>query len=160
MPLSQQPPLYQGFQHLYHGQMKLKGFERHLPIDLIRFVPLLLCSFLISQESSSSLKHVTLYDKNTTQVLLTIKTLYELKELEHRKLGWKALILKYDLGKSLEKKCDIKWLTLKKFLTTYFKRWKMHVIWSKSFLCPWTWKWFPLIMNGILEMSWFVHIFL
>ena len=26
-----------------------------------------------------------------------------LKELEHRKLGWKVLILKYDLGKSLSK---------------------------------------------------------
>ena len=26
---------------------------------------------------------------------------YVLKELEHRKLGWKVLILKYDLGKSL-----------------------------------------------------------
>jgi len=26
-----------------------------------------------------------------------------LKELEHRKLGWKVLILKYDLGKSLNK---------------------------------------------------------
>ena len=25
----------------------------------------------------------------------------QLKELEHRKLGWKVLILKYDLGKSL-----------------------------------------------------------
>jgi len=27
--------------------------------------------------------------------------LFDLKELEHRKLGWKVLILKYDLGKSL-----------------------------------------------------------
>jgi len=26
-----------------------------------------------------------------------------LKELEHRKLGWKVLILKFDLGKSLSK---------------------------------------------------------
>jgi len=26
-----------------------------------------------------------------------------LKELEHRKLGWKVLILKYDLGKGLSK---------------------------------------------------------
>jgi len=26
-----------------------------------------------------------------------------LKELEHSKLGWKVLILKYDLGKSLSK---------------------------------------------------------
>jgi len=28
---------------------------------------------------------------------------YRLKELEHRKLGSKVLILKYDLGKSLSK---------------------------------------------------------
>jgi len=28
------------------------------------------------------------------------------------------------------------------FLTIYFKRWKMLVIWGKSFLCPWTRKWF------------------
>ena len=28
---------------------------------------------------------------------------YRLKELEHRQLGWKVLILKYDLGKSLSK---------------------------------------------------------
>ena len=28
----------------------------------------------------------------------------------------------------LAKKCDVKWLTLKQILTTYFKRWKMHVI--------------------------------
>ena len=32
-------------------------------------------------------------------LLLTIM----LKELEHRKLGWKVLILKYDLRKSLSK---------------------------------------------------------
>jgi len=36
----------------------------------------------------------------------------------------------------------------------------MHVIWGKSFLCPSTRTWSPLIMNGILEMSCFVHIFL
>ena len=29
--------------------------------------------------------------------------LSDLKELEHRKLGWKVFILKYDLGKSLSK---------------------------------------------------------
>jgi len=34
----------------------------------------------------------------------------ELKELEHRKLGWKVLILKYDLGKSLSKEM---WCTCK-----------------------------------------------
>jgi len=49
-----------------------------------------------------------------------------------------SYILKYDLGKNLSKKCDVKWLTLNKILTTYLKRWKMHVIWGKSLLCPWT----------------------
>jgi len=39
---------------------------------------------------------------------------FNLNELEHRKLGWKVLILKYDLGKSLNKKCDLKWQTLNK----------------------------------------------
>jgi len=83
-----------------------------------------------------------------------------LKELEHRKMGWKVLILKYDLGKSLSKEMWCKMANTKTNFTTYFKRWKMHVIWGKSFMCPWTRKWIPLIMNGILEMSWFVHIFL
>jgi len=32
----------------------------------------------------------------------------------------------------------------KQFLTTYLKRWKMHVIWGKSFLSPSARKWFPL----------------
>ena len=40
-----------------------------------------------------------------------------LKELEHRKFGKKVLILKYDLGK----KFDVKWLTLKNFLSTNLK---------------------------------------
>ena len=83
-----------------------------------------------------------------------------IKELEHRQLDLQVRILIYELGKSLSKNCDVKWLTLKHFLTTYLKRWKMHVLWGKSFLCPWTGKWFHLIMNVILEMSWFVHIFL
>ena len=39
-----------------------------------------------------------------------------LKELEHRKLGWKVLILKYDLGKSLSKEMWCKMAdTTKKF---------------------------------------------
>jgi len=83
-----------------------------------------------------------------------------LKELEHRKLCWKVLILKYDLGKSLSKDMWCKMADTKIILTTYFQGWNVHVIWDKSFLCPWTTKWFPLILNGILEMSWFVHIFL
>jgi len=81
-----------------------------------------------------------------------------LKELEHRKLGRKVLLWKYDLGKSLSKQMWWNMADNKKLLTTYLKRWKMHVIWSKSFLCPWTKKMIPLIMNGILEMSWFVHL--
>jgi len=32
-----------------------------------------------------------------------IRNIITLKEIEHRKLGWKALILKYDIGKSLSK---------------------------------------------------------
>jgi len=83
-----------------------------------------------------------------------------LKELEHRKMGWKVFILKYDLGKSVSKEMWCKMSDTKTKLTSYFKRRKMHVIWVKSFLCPWTRKWFPLIMNGILEMSWFVLMFL
>jgi len=31
-----------------------------------------------------------------------------LKELEHRKLGWKVLIIKYDLGNSLSKEMGCK----------------------------------------------------
>ena len=42
-----------------------------------------------------------------------------LKELEHGILGWKILILKYNLDKNLAKKCDVKWLTLKNLWTTY-----------------------------------------
>jgi len=91
-------------------------------------------------------------------VITIIIFIANLKELEHRKLGWNV-ILKYDLCKSLSKDFDVKWLTLKFLLTSYLKRWKMHVIWGKSFLCPWTRKWFPLIMNNILEISWFLHIF-
>jgi len=51
----------------------------------------------------------------------------DLKELEHRKLGWKVLILKYDLGKSLSKEIWCKMADTKKMLTTYFKRWQIHV---------------------------------
>jgi len=94
-----------------------------------------------------------------TVCTLVMYTLY-LKELEHRKLGWKVLILEYDICKSLSNEMWCKMADTKNILTTYFKRWKMHVIWGKSFLCPWTRKWIPLIMNGILEMSCFVHIFL
>ena len=47
-----------------------------------------------------------------------------LKELEHRKLGWKVLILKYDLGKSLSKYMWCKTADTKINLTSYFKRWK------------------------------------
>jgi len=85
--------------------------------------------------------------------------MHSLKELEHKKLGWKVLNLKSDLGKSLSKEMWCKMADTKTILTTYFKRWKMHVIWGQSFLCPWTRK-FLIIMNGILEISWFVHIFL
>jgi len=51
-----------------------------------------------------------LQNKQTIVVLVwNISLVYQLmhwkplKELEHRQLGWKVLILKYDLGKSLSK---------------------------------------------------------
>ena len=40
--------------------------------------------------------------------------MFSLKELEHRKLGWKVLILKYDLGKSLSKEMWCKMADTKK----------------------------------------------
>jgi len=70
-----------------------------------------------------------------------------------QKMVWKELILKYDLGKSLSKEMWCKMADTNFFLEFRFKKIKMHVLWGKSFLCPWTRKWFPLIMNGILEMS-------
>ena len=48
-------------------------------------------------------------------------------------MGWKVLILKYDLGKSLSKEMWCEMADTETELTTYFKRWKMHVIWGKSF---------------------------
>ena len=45
-----------------------------------------------------------------------------LKELEHRILGWKVLILKYDLGKSLNKEMWCKMADTKKFLDYIFKK--------------------------------------
>jgi len=36
-----------------------------------------------------------------------------LKKLEHRKLGWKVLILKYDLGKGLSKEMWCKMADIK-----------------------------------------------
>jgi len=47
--------------------------------------------------------------------------LWYLKELEHRKLGWTVLILKYDLGKSLSKEMWCKMADTENILTTYFK---------------------------------------
>jgi len=78
-----------------------------------------------------------------------------LKELEHRKLGWKVLILKSDLCKSFSKEMWCKMADTEINFTTYFKRWKMHVIWGKSFLCRLARKWFPLIMNSILVCAHF-----
>ena len=59
----------------------------------------------------------TLYD-----YILYIFNQCMLKDLEHRKLGWKVLNLKYDLGKSLSKKLWCKMADTKNILTTYFKR--------------------------------------
>jgi len=43
-----------------------------------------------------------------------VPCLTQLKELEHGKLGWKVLILKYDLGKSLSKEMWCKMADTKK----------------------------------------------
>ena len=53
---------------------------------------------------------------------------WQLKELKHRKLSWKVLILNYDLGTSLSKEMWYKMTDTKNILTTYLKRWKMHAI--------------------------------
>ena len=46
------------------------------------------------------------------------------KELEHRKLGWKVLILKYNLGKSLSKEMCCKIADTKKIFGYIFKKMK------------------------------------
>jgi len=46
------------------------------------------------------------------------------KELEHRKLGWKVLILKYDLGKSLSKEMWCKMADTKILFYYIFKKMK------------------------------------
>ena len=47
-------------------------------------------------------------------LLYCCKCVFLLKELEHRKLGWKLLFLKYDLGKSLSKEMWSKMADTKK----------------------------------------------
>jgi len=44
-----------------------------------------------------------------------IAALNVLKELEHRQMGWKVLILKYDLGKSLSNEMWCKMSDTKNF---------------------------------------------
>ena len=60
-----------------------------------------------------SLTWLTLAICNTNQVYLY--SLCALKELEHIKLGWKVLILKYDLGNSLNKEMWCKMADTKNF---------------------------------------------
>jgi len=48
------------------------------------------------------------------QTMMKMCSLMLLKEQEHRKLGWKVLILKYDLGKSLSKEMWCKMADTKK----------------------------------------------
>jgi len=77
-----------------------------------------------------------LYVKSINRVWQTIKTFfYEkqasqssanpafpyLKELEHKQLGWKVLIQKYDLGKSLSKEIWCKMADTNKNLDNIFK---------------------------------------
>jgi len=56
------------------------------------------------------------------RILPNIVSVLELKELEHRKLGWKVLILKYDLGKSLSKEMWCKMADTKTFLDNIFNK--------------------------------------
>jgi len=58
------------------------------------------------------------------------------KVLEHRQFGWKVLISKYDLGKSLSKEMWCKMADTKMCSLHILKDEKMHVLWGKSFLCP------------------------
>jgi len=44
-----------------------------------------------------------------------------IKGARAQKIGLKSTYLKNDLDKSLSKKSDVKWLTLKKLLTIYLK---------------------------------------
>ena len=50
--------------------------------------------------------------------------MFDLKELEHGKLGWKVFSLKYDLGKSLSKEMWCKMTDTKKNLNYIFKKMK------------------------------------
>jgi len=64
---------------------------------------------------------------------------FDFKEARAQKIELKSTYLKIWLEvRVLAKKFGVKWHALKHFLTTYLKRWKMHVIWGKSVLCPWT----------------------
>jgi len=54
------------------------------------------------------------------QINKLLKIHLHLKELEHRKLGWKVLILKYDLGKSLSKQMWCKMADTKKYVDYIF----------------------------------------
>jgi len=56
-------------------------------------------------------KYKPLQEKNLSAIQLPTS---ELKELEHKKLGWKVLNLKYDLGKSLGKEMWCKMADTKK----------------------------------------------
>jgi len=49
-----------------------------------------------------------------------------LKGLEHRKIGWKILILKYDFGKSLSKEMWHKITDTKTFIDYKFKKMKKY----------------------------------
>jgi len=88
--------------------------NRHIPRPLstvalsIGTGTLMFPIFVLSTEFSKILK-VIINDNNPVvysinfRVLLTRALYLILKELEHRKFGWKVLILKYVLGKSLSK---------------------------------------------------------
>jgi len=54
--------------------------------------------------------------------LVILNTNAHLKELEHRQLSWKVLILKYDLGKSLSKEMWCKMADTKTIFDHIFKK--------------------------------------
>jgi len=48
-------------------------------------------------------------------------------------------------------KCDVECLTLVNTMTTYLIRWKMHEHYVNPFTAPLARKWFPFILNSVLE---------
>jgi len=85
------------------------------------------------------------------------------KELEHRNWVWKVLILKYDLGKSLSKEMWCKMADTKEnWLDLHILKDEKCMLYEVNPFCVRGQENdFPsYVMNDVLKMSWFVHIFL